>query len=375
MTLIRVSEPLLTDEDRASVAGALSRSEISSSGEAVALFERAWAAACGRRHGVAVANGTVALELAVACLNLKPGDEVILPTFTIISCALAVLRAGAVPRFVDADRETWTLDVDAVAAALGPKTRAIMPVHIYGHPANMARIEEIASLYGVSVVEDAAEAHGAECLSASGHWQLCGSFGDVSCFSFYANKLITTGEGGMLVTDDDRIAERARLLRNLAFGQGRRFSHDDLGFNFRMTALQAALGLPQVARLGDIVKQKRHIADAYTARLQDVPGLQLPTEQPWARSVYWMYGVVIDEVRGHDAQAVASRLAAHGVETRPFFLGMHAQPVLNQRGVARTGSFPVADRLARQGLYLPSGLGLTDDQIGYVSDALAESLT
>src|SRR5262249_3015381 len=245
---------------------------------------------------IGVSNGTTALQLAVACLGLKSGDEVIMPTFTIISCALAVIYNGGVPVLVDSDPRTWCMDVTQIEKNITPRTRAIMPVHIYGHPVDIGPVLELAEKRNLAVIEDAAEAHGAEYLSRKNapipSWRRCGSFGTLSCFSFYANKLITTGEGGMVLTDDPKLAEKARSRRNLFFQADRRFYHESLGFNFRLTNLQAALGLAQLERMDGIVARKRWMGHEYTRRLKDIKGLQLPAEEPWARSVYWMYGVV-----------------------------------------------------------------------------------
>jgi perosamine synthetase len=375
--VIPVNEPDLRPAELARVTEAILAGQISSAGTDVRVFEERWAAYCGRRHGVAVTNGTAALQLAVACLDLEPGDEIIMPTFTIISCALAAAHCGAVPRLVDANPRTWCIDAGAIRNAIGPRTRAIMPVHIYGHPVDMDPILVVAEQHGLAVIEDAAEAHGAEYRSARGGaetWLRCGSFGAMSCFSFYANKLLTTGEGGMLVTDDDGLAQRARMLRNLAFEPGRRFRHDRLGFNFRMSNLQAALGIPQVARMDDIVAKKRALAAAYMRGLRDLVGITLPVEEPWAKSVFWMYGLVVDPNTELDAEALAKRLADRGVETRPFFLGLHEQPVFRRLGWSTHQEFPVAERLARQGLYLPSGLGLRPEQVEQVIDAVRTSL-
>lgn len=367
--MIPVNEPLLGQRELELVSEALRSGWISGAGPYVEAFEAGWAAYCGRAYGVAVANGTVALHTAVALLNLEPGDEVLMPTFTIISCALPVVLAGAVPVLVDSDAQTWTMDTRQVAERVGPRTRAIMPVHIYGHPADMDPLLALAERHGLAIVEDAAEAHGAEYRG-----RRCGSFGTASCFSFYANKLLTTGEGGMLLVDDAQLAERARRLRNLAFEPGRRFLHHELGFNFRLTNLQAALGVAQLERMDEIVARKRHIGQAYTERLSGVPGLQLQVQQPWARGVYWMYGLVLDEDTGLDAASFAQRLAARGVETRPFFLGMHEQPVLRERGLFAGERYPVAERIARQGLYLPSGLALGAAEIERVCEAVREAL-
>lgn len=376
--MIKVSEPLFNATDQKYVAECVRSGWVSSAGKFIDEFEDRWARYCGRRYGVAVSNGTVALQVAVACLRLQPGDEVIMPTFTIVSCALAAIYNGAVPVLVDADPRTWCMDVSQVEARITPRTRAVMPVHIYGHPVDMDPILQLASRYGLAIVEDAAEAHGAEYLAGrAAHgagWRRCGSFGELSCFSFYANKLVTTGEGGMILTDDATLAERARSLRNLCFEPGRRFLHQELGFNFRFTNLQAALGLGQIERIEQIVARKRSIGQAYCQRLASVAGLQLPTEEPWARNVYWMVGMVLADETRLDAMGLARALSERGVETRPFFLGMHEQPALLRKGLFRAEAFPIAERLARQGLYVPSGLGLTDAQLEAVCDAIRETL-
>ena len=368
-SIVPVNEPLLTEADYASVMEALRSGWISGAGPHIEAFEARWANYCGRAHGIAVANGSVALQVAVSLLDLQPGDEVILPTFTIISCAVPILMAGARPVLVDCDPQTWTMDVTQVESRITPRTRAIMAVHIYGHPVDMDPLLGIAERHNLQVVEDAAEAHGAEYRS-----RRAGSFGTSSCFSFYANKLVTTGEGGMLLVDDERLAEHARSLRNLGFQPERRFLHTELGFNFRLTNLQAALGLAQIDRMDDIVARKRRIGQAYTERLSEMPGIELQVQQPWARGVYWMYGLVVREETGLDAAELAKRLKQRGVETRPFFLGMHEQPVLRERGLFAGESYPVAERIARQGLYLPSGLGLEEAQIDRVCQAVREVL-
>jgi perosamine synthetase len=377
--MIPVSEPALGDREAEYVLDCVRTGWISSSGTYIDRFEAAWAAYCGRRFGVACANGTVALQLAVAALDLTPGDEVIMPSFTIVSCALAALYNGCVPVLVDADPVYWCMDVSQIEAKLTPRTRAIMPVHMYGHAVDMDPILELAARHKLLVIEDAAEAHGAEYLKRRGEngasWQRCGGFGDVSCFSFYANKLVTTGEGGMVVTDDERLAERLRSLRNLCFVPDRRFYHEELGFNFRLTNMQAALGVAQVERIDSIVARKRAIGAEYAQRLSDLPGIRLVAEQPWARSVFWMVGIVLEESRGLDAKWLAARLKERGIETRPFFLGMHEQPGLLERGLFRGERYPVTERLARQGLYLPSGLALSDGQLVQVCTAVREVLS
>jgi perosamine synthetase len=375
---IPVNTPDLGEQEVGAVLRGLRAGWLSSSGPAVAEFEERWAACCDRRHGIAVSSGTTALQLALACLGLRPGDEVIVPTFTIVSCVLAVLQAGAIPVLVDADPVSYGIDVEQVSGRITPRTRAIMAVQIYGHPVDMDPLIALAARHGLAVVEDAAEAHGARYLSRAGRdtpaWRPCGSFGRVSCFSFYANKLITTGEGGMLVTDDDELARKARSLRDLGVQPERRFRHEELGFNFRLSSLQAALALPQIDRIEALLARKRRMAEDYGRRLEGLPALQLPAEREWARSSFWMYGLVLRESAGLDASELARRLAEAGVETRPFFLGMHEQPALQDRGLFAGERYPVAERLARRGLYLPSGLGLTDAERERVALAVRSAL-
>lgn len=372
--MIPVNEPLLGERELEYLTDAIKSGWISSSGSYLERFESAWAAECGREHGVAVANGTVALQLAVACFRFLPGSEIIMPSFTIISCALAAIYNDCVPVFVDCDPETFCMDVSGIEERVTGRTQAIMPVHIYGHPVEMERLLEVAERNELLVIEDAAEAHGGQCR-VSGEWRLCGSFGDVSTFSFYGNKLVTTGEGGMLVTDDEEIAERARSLRNLAFLPERRFVHEELGFNFRMTNIQAALGLAQVERFEEIVARKRWMAERYRFHLKDVPSLRLPDEKPWARSVYWMYAVLLEESAPFDAVGFADLLRERGVDTRPFFIGLHHQPALALEGITPEGAYPVTEAIGRRGLYLPSGLTLSEEDIETVAGAVREVLT
>jgi perosamine synthetase len=270
------------------------------------------------------------------------------------------------------------MDISQIESRITSRTRAIMPVHIYGHPVDMDPVLKIAEARGLAIIEDAAEAHGAEYLAARAtperQWRRCGSFGKLSCFSFYANKLITTGEGGMIVTDDESLAKKARSLRNLCF-QSRRFYHEELGFNYRLTNLQAALGLAQLQRIDEIVAKKRWIGSEYTRRLKNIRALQLPVEEEWAKSCYWMYAVVLDEKTQMDAAQFAVKLQERGVETRPFFLGMHEQPVFHKRDLFRNEQYPVAERIARQGLYLPSGLALTEEQMTRVCEAVEAVLS
>jgi perosamine synthetase len=376
--VIPVNEPVFGDREAEYTAECIRTGWVSSAGRFIEEFEQRWAAFCGMKYGVAVNNGTSALELAVETLGLKPGDEVIIPSFTIISCALAIVRNGGVPVLVDCDPVTFGLDASQVESRITPRTRAIMPVHIYGHPVDIDEILTIAKKHHLVVIEDAAEVHGAEYhagrAGASPQWRRCGGLGDISTFSFYANKLVTTGEGGMALTNDAAIAERMRSQRNLCFRPERRFYHTHLGNNFRITNLQAAVGVAQLERIDEIVARKRRMGHRYTERLDGIARLQLPVEQAWARAVYWMYAVVLDEAVGFDALEFARRLKNEGVETRPFFLGMHEQPALHDLGFFNGERYPITERIARQGLYLPSGLALTDDQIDQVCAAVRRTL-
>jgi perosamine synthetase len=366
--VIPVSEPLLDAAALANVEDAVRTGWVSSEGRYIAEFERRWAQYCGVKHGIAVCNGTAALAVAMEALKLPP-SEIILPSFTIISCIQAIIDAGHRPVLVDCDPETWCMDVDQVAAKITPRTRAIMPVHIYGHMVDMDPLMDLARKHGLAVVEDAAEVHGAEY-----HGRRAGGIGTLGCFSFYANKIITTGEGGMVVTDDDALAERARGLRNLCFRRDRRFFHTELGHNYRMTNLQAAIGVAQVDRIAEHLTRKRKIGALYTERLRGVHGLRLPVERPGTTNVYWVYGVVLDKSVSCDAVTFAARLRERGVDTRPFFLGLHEQPALHDRGLFVAERYPVTEEIARRGLYLPSGLTLTEAQIDTVVATVRECL-
>ncbi len=365
-TSVPVNEPWLDDDDKRALVECIETGWISSEGPAVGAFENQFSARVGRRHGIAVCNGSCALELAVAALGLGPSDEVIMPTLTIISCAAAVVRAGATPVLVDCDPATWNMRPEDVERAISPRTRAIMVVHLYGLPVNMNPVLDLARKHNLRIIEDAAEMHG-----QTYRGKPCGSFGDVSVFSFYPNKHVTTGEGGMLVTDDDDLASKARSYRNLCFQPQRRFVHEELGWNFRMTNLQAALGLSQLAKLSESVLRKRRMGHRYTDLLAGTPGLTLPLARTeYAENIYWVYGLVLDDSVKFDAMHAMRWLADHGVGTRPFFWPMHEQPVFERMGLFKDVNLPVASRLARRGFYIPSGLGLTDEQMLHVADSV-----
>lgn len=366
--MIPVCEPLLSGNEGKYVQDCITTGWVSSEGKYLTAFEEGWAKYCGAAYGVGCSNGTTALQIAVRALGLEPGSEIIMPSFTIVSCAVAVVEAGCVPVLVDCDPDTWCLNLDEVEAKITPRTRAIMPVHMFGHPVDMPRLMEIARKHDLKVIEDAAEAHGAEVGGKK-----VGGFGDLACFSFYANKIITTGEGGMVLTSDPDLAARLRTLRNLCFRPERRFYHTELGHNYRLTNMQAAVGLAQLERIEQHVEHKRWMAAQYRERFADLP-LSLPIERQGMKNVYWMYGVVLDDSVPFDAVEFAKRLHARGVQTRPLFLGMHEQPALHDLGHNKGEQHPVTERLARRGLYVPSGLTLTIEQIDEVSDAVRAAL-
>jgi perosamine synthetase len=364
--MIPVNEPLLNGNEKKYLEECIDTGWISSEGPFMLKFEEAMAKMAGRRHGIAVCNGTVALEAAVAALELQPGDEVIMPTFTIISCAAAIVRRGCTPVLVDSDPATWNMDVSRIESRITPRTRAVMVVHIYGLPVDMEPVLALAGKYGLKVIEDAAQMHGQTYKDRP-----CGSFGDISTFSFYPNKHVTTGEGGMLLTDDDHLAERSRSLRNLCFQPKKRFVHEELGYNFRMTNLQAALGLAQIERLEEFVRRKRSMGKRYTELLASTEGLELPLARTgYADSIYWVYGLVLKDTVPFDAGEAMTRLARMGIDTRPFFWPMHEQPVFRKMGLFKNESHPVAERLARRGFYIPSGMALTEEQMVQAANAV-----
>lgn len=371
--MIPVNEPLLSGNEEKYVRDCIQTAWISSAGKYIDRFENEWAKYCGRKHGVAVSNGTVALQLAIAALQLPAGKEVIIPTFTIVSCIEAVLRNNLVPVLVDSDPKNYCMNLDQLETKITDNSVAVMPVHIYGHPVDMDRLLKIASKYNLKVIEDAAEAHGSECL-VDNAWAKCGSFGDVSTFSFYANKNISCGEGGMVLTDCNEIAENLKAMRNLCFGRKERFKHESRGWNFRLTNIQAAVGCAQLEQIDSFVGRKLEMASMYSEGLKNLP-LQLPEIEEWAKTSVWMYAVLLDDSIPYDAVEFAEKMMAEGVQTRPFFLGMHAQPAYLELGLFENESYPVADEIYKKGVYLPSGQAITDEQIDSVIKATRKVLS
>ena len=370
--MIPVNEPYIGEKEIEYVNEAIKTGWISSEGKFIKAFEERFAGYIGRKYAIAVNNGTNALILALKAINLPEGSEVIIPSFTIISCALACIYNNLIPVFIDSEEETWNMDVSKIKEKITEKTKAIMAVHIYGHPVDMDEVFKIAKRHNLFIIEDFAEAIGSEYKG-----KRCGGFGDISCVSFYANKAITTGEGGMCLTDDDELAERMRRLRNLAFIPEKRFIHYELGFNFRITNIQAAIGLAQVERIEDHVRRKIWIGKTYSGLLRPLEekgAVRLPVEKDGARNSYWMYGVVLNEKMGLKAETTMKRMEERGIQTRPFFYPLHLQPAFKKFHWYREQDLPVSRRLYEYGFYLPSGLTLSEDDIRKVAGALKESL-
>jgi perosamine synthetase len=362
---IPVNTPRFIGNEKKYLSQCIDTGWISSEGPFVKQFENKFAAYVSRKHGIAVSNGSVALDIAIKALKIGEGDEVILPTFTIISCVGAVLRQGAVPVFVDSDPLTWNMDVSAIKMKITSKTKAIMAVHIYGLTVDMKPLLTLAKENNLFVIEDAAEAIGLKYLNS-----MCGSFGHISTFSFYPNKHITTGEGGMIVTNDSQLAERARSLRNLCFKKERRFIHDELGWNGRMSNLQAAVGLAQLEQIERNIKRKKEIGMKYNQLFDGLKNIvQFPLiKTSYAENIYWIYGMVLSNSKYESAAEVIESLKVEKIGTRPFFFPLHNQPLLLNMNLKNSGEeYPVADNLAANGFYIPSGLGLTDQEIEYVA--------
>jgi len=364
--MIRVNEPVFSGKELEYLSQCIKTNWISSEGPFVREFEEKFAQFCGVKYGVACTNGTTALHLGLLSLGIKKGEEVIMPAFTMIATAYALIYIGAKPVLADAEPRTWNMNVNQVEAKVNKKTRAILAVHIYGHPVEMDTLWKIAKKKELFIFEDAAEAHGAEFRGRK-----TGSLGDAAAFSFYANKIITTGEGGMVVTNSGKIAEEARYLRNMAFQKKARYLHKDIGYNYRMTNLQAAVGLAQVLRINGLVAKKRKIASLYNERLKKIEGLVIPIEESWAKNVYWMYSILIDKkVFGISRDKFKQELSKNGIETRSFFVPMHKQPVFRKMGLFLRESYPVSEDISKKGLYLPSGLNLDAKKIDFICEKI-----
>lgn len=364
--MIPVNTPLLKGNEKKYLIECIESGWISSEGPFVSEFENKFSAYIGRKHGVAVANGSAALDIAVRAIGIKDGDEVIMPTFTIISPAASIVNCGAKPILVDCEPNTWNMDVTQLEGKITEKTKAILVVHIYGLPVDMNPVLEIAKKYNLKIIEDAAEMHGQTYNNKK-----CGSFGDISVFSFYPNKHITTGEGGMILTDNEEYADKCKYYRNLCFDNKRRFVHEELGWNYRLTNLQAALGLAQLEQLDFFIKRKREIGKQYAQLLKDIPDIQQPQPSTsYAENIYWVYALVVNNKSKLTAEQIVNELNKRKIGTRPFFWCIHEQPVFIKKGWYKNEKYPVAEHIARNGFYIPSGLGLKDEEINVVASTL-----
>lgn len=371
--MIPVADPLIAKNAQRYLVRCLKSGWISSKGPIVKRFEQQFAAFAGATYGVATNSGTSALHLALAAIDIGPGDEVIIPALTMIATALPAVYLRAMPVLVDSEPETGNIDASKIEAKITKRTRAIIPVHLHGHPAAMGAILELAKKYHLAVIEDAAEAHGAQIL-LNNTWRTVGGIGDVGCFSFYANKIITTGEGGIAVTNSKKLAERMRALRNFARAGGQHFLHTEIGFSYRMSSLQAALGIAQLEVAKKSVAKKRAIAKRYSRLLSSppLPSVTLPIEHADAKSVFWQYGILLENQSTRNR--VALFLKKHNIETRPFFIPLHQQPAFIKRGLFRGERYPVAEQLSQRGLCLPSGLTIANQQISSVCHTLQKAL-
>jgi perosamine synthetase len=357
-----VAEPLFGEKELLYVNDCIVSNWVSSAGKYVTQFENLFAEYCGSRFAIATSNGTTALHLALLALDIKSGDEVIVPSLTFIATANAVSYTGAKPVFVDSDSNTWNIDPGLIEKAITPKTRAIIPVHLYGHPADMDPILKIASAYKLAVIEDAAEAHGAEYKKKK-----VGGIGDIGVFSFFGNKIITTGEGGMIITNNSHIADRVRLFRDHGMSPSRRYWHIVLGYNYRLTNVQAAIGVAQVERIESIIERKLDIADRYEKQLSKIKGIVCPPRAKWAKNVYWLYSILVGKEYGISRDEIIRELSLMDIETRPLFPPVHTQPIYSAGK-----HFPVCEDLSARGLSLPSSAGLQDYEIDRVCSAIRD---
>ena len=356
-----MAKPDIGEEEIKNITEAVRTGWVSSKGPFIGQFEKGFSNYVGVKHAIAVSNGTVALHLALTALGIGRDDEVIVPSLTFIAAANAVTYTSAKPTFVDSHPDYWCIDPEAIKKSITDRTKAIMLVHLYGHPCEIDPILEIARDKNLYVIEDCAEAHGAEYRGRK-----VGSFGDVSCFSFYGNKIITTGEGGMCLTDNEELAEKMRILKDHGMNPKKRYWHDVIGFNYRMTNLQAAIGVAQLEKIERLVDRKREIARTYTELLGAANGLVHSPEMSWAKSSYWFYSILVNpEIRDR----MIEQLDHEGVETRPFFFPVHTLPPYDRGFKA-----PVAEDLSARGLNLPSGPDISNDEIHYVSSAVRKAL-
>ena len=362
--MIPVNKPLFSGNESKYLLNCIKSGWISSTGEYVKKFEKKFANYIGRKFSTSVSNGSVALEIALKALNLKSGSEVILPTFTIISCCNAIIKAGLKPVLVDCDKDTFNMNIDHVKNKINKNTSAILMVHIYGITVDVDKILKLAKKYQLKVIEDAAEVHGQKYKK-----KLCGSFGDISTFSFYANKHITTGEGGMILTNKKKIFENILNLKNLYFGKGiNRFKHYGIGSNQRFTNLQASIGLAQLENIDKVVKKKYFIGNYYSKKLSLLNRkIILPLKKvSYCENIYWVYPILIKDTCKYNAEKVIKLLKNEGVECRPFFYPMHLQPIYKKMKIFDNKKYPISVKISKKGFYIPSGIGITKKELDIV---------
>ncbi len=365
--MIPVCVPLLNGRELEYVTNCINSNWISSKGWYVEEFERKFSNYCNCKYGVTTTNGTSSIHLALASIGLKKDDEVIVPAFTMISSVLPIIYCGAKPVLVDCDPDTWTINVNQIESKISKKTKAILPVHIYGHPCDMDPIINLAKRHNIHVITDDAEAHGAEYKAKK-----TGGLADVGCFSFYANKIITCGEGGMMVTNNEKIAERAKTLKNLSFKKDARrvYLHSEIGYNYRLTNLQAAVGLAQFEKIDELVEMRRRNALLYKECLSGIAGLRFPVEKEWAKNVHWMFSILVNSDFRVNRDTLIDKLEKKGIETRPFFIPMNQQPAFRNRGMFQGENYPVSEDISCKGLHLPSSSGLKAQEIEFVCDSI-----
>ncbi len=369
--IIPVNTPIITNKDALEVYKTVKSGWVSSSGLKINEFEKKLAKFTNRKFASCVSNGTAALEIAVKSLGIGKNDEVIVPSFTIISNANAVLKNFAKIVLVDSDPITWNVNINDVKNKISSKTKAIMLPHIYGFPNDMKKIISICKKNKIYLIEDAAEMIGQKFNNAP-----CGSFGDISTFSFYANKHITTGEGGAVLTNNKKLNEKIKELRNLSFGKKNRFDHTDLSWNYRFTNIQAALGLSQLKRINSIVKRKREIGTFYYNNFKTNKNLLIqPYKLDYASNIYWVFGILLKNKFNNKRIEIQKKLLNKSIETRPFFWPMHKQTIFKKMGLFKGESYPVAENLGKNGFYLPSGLGLNNKQLKYIVKIANEILS
>jgi perosamine synthetase len=364
---IPVAEPSIGEEELKFVSEAVRSGWVSSKGKFIEEFEEKFANYIGAKYAIATSNGTCALHLALTALGVDLKDEVIIPTLTFASVANVVIYNGSKPVPIDSHPQYWCINSEKIENKINKRTKAIMPVHLYGHPCDMETIMKIAEDHNLYIIEDCAEAHGAKHKG-----KRVGSFGDIACFSFYGNKIITTGEGGMCLTNDEELAGKMRILRDHGMKPDKRYWHEVVGFNYRMTNLQAALGVAQLEKIDVFIRRKREIAETYNSLLEDVKGVTLPPEMPWAKNVYWLYSILVDEKEfGISRDKLMIDLAKNGVEARRFFYPIHTMPLYSKYACGDT--FDVADRLSSCGINLPSSVKLKKEEIGEITQLVSNA--